>query len=56
MLEYILAGFTGTFFSYWITFTCGNLCQACTSETLYDEIKNDVKRIKEKLVYTNKII
>ena len=47
MFEYTLAGFTGTFFSYWVVFTCGSCIGNCSLTP--DDLRQDIKYIKRKV-------
>lgn len=44
MFEYILAGFTGTFFSYWVVFNAGG----CTFQLFVNHEKENEKKIIDK--------
>jgi len=57
MFEYILAGFTGTFFSYYVAWTIGACCQSCaysSKHTMVEAIEKLDRNINRMLVLLDK--
>lgn len=57
MFEYILAGFTGTFFSYYVTWCIGTCCQSCaysSKHTTYEAIEKMDRKINRIFVLLDK--
>lgn len=46
MFEFIIAGFTGTFFSYYVAFSCGAITEALIQNTLRERIEKLEKNME----------
>lgn len=46
MFEWIVAGFTGSFFSYFVAFEMGACLQSCATDTVYGRTKAQLDRIE----------
>ena len=57
MFEYILAGFTGTFFSYYAVWCIGACCQSCaysSKHKMYEAVEKMESKINRILVLIDK--
>ena len=57
MFEYILAGFTGTFFSYYVVWCIGACCQSCaysSKHKMYEDVEKMDRNINRIFVLLDK--